>query len=775
MLRVRDNIVNQRRMSLNKYNLLLDNELGIIHIADELSSLMSIEIQNGERIPFLQYIHKEDIKKFEETLSSKFERCNFRITLADDKVMYVDSIIYYKCIDNPEASYLLSIYDETPLINYYNSLFEYNQKLRAVADNTNDIVIIYHEDSIIYANQIAVNQLGYTQEELTQIEPYILIAPEEKERIEELELIFRDHILDTHRFRTNIITAKGEKLLCDCKAKLIKHKGFTSILVIIQDITEKENALEQLTKAKQQAESANKTKSDFLAMMSHEIRTPMNGVIGMTSLLLNTQLSSEQRDYAETIQLSGESLIKIINDILDFTKIESDRLKLEDTTFELRSCIEDIYDLFAMQAIGKGLDLLYLIDNNVPSYLIGDITRLKQVLSNLISNAIKFTEKGEVFTSVELLSGLDKEVLELKFSIKDSGIGIPSDKAAYIFEAFTQADTSTTRRYGGTGLGLPISKKLVELMGGELWVISEINVGSTFYFTIKLKNAKYGQPKVHVKGHLPELKGHKVLIVDDNEINRLILKVQFETWGMVPTVCESAAYALKTLEQQSDFSLGVIDLQMPDMDGEQLAFEIKKVHSFPLMLLSSSGHAKASYANLFESQLSKPVRHKDMFKEVIKLRSQHGKPETRLNNAHQIDEKLNEKYPLRILIAEDNLVNQKLVISLLSKMGFKVKAVVNGKEAVEIVQKEKFDIVLMDIQMPELTGIEATEIIKAKVPSNQQPLIIALTANAMTEDKEHCLRCGMVDYMSKPININILQAMLIKWGSYLSKSKDLAE
>jgi len=363
------------------------------------------------------------------------------------------------------------------------------------------------------------------------------------------------------------------------------------------------------------------------------------------------------------------------------------------------------------------------------------------------------------------------EYIELKFAVKDSGIGIPDDKITTIFEAFTQADTSTTRKYGGTGLGLPISKRLVNLMGGDAWAISENDSGSTFYFTLKLKHSTKGTTKLHVKGFIPELKGHNVLIVDDNEINRQILRLQFETWGMIPTVAESAAQALSILEHQANFSLGVIDLQMPLMDGEALAIEIRKNHQFPMMLLSSSGQAKASYSDLFESQLSKPVRHKDMFKEVVRLRSEHSKAESKTSPNNTIDETLCNKYPLRILVAEDNLVNQKLVISLLSKMGFKVNSVVNGKQAVEMVKNMEFDIVLMDIQMPEMTGIEATLKIREEIPVERQPLIIALTANAMTEDKEKCFRSGMVDYMSKPINLSILQNMLIKWGNYISTKK----
>ncbi|MGE5318514.1 MAG: response regulator [Chloroflexota bacterium] len=763
-----EHIIKTRKI-LKNFIVLINDQIQVEYAPTELISFLSSKYEDFIGTSFLDYITDEDKAKFSEALKENEERINLRLIRQDGKYLFADITIIPRTKDKLKG-WELNIYDQSGEVNYMNSLIEYNERLRIVSDNTSDLVLLCDEQSIIYANKKSLNSLKYSLLELNAMDYYKLIADDDRERIEELGLQIRENSQNKINFQTWLIAKNGDKLFCEVTLRLIKYKNQPVVLVIAQDITEYRNALEELTKAKQEAESANKIKSDFLAMMSHEIRTPMNGVIGMTSLLLNTSLTSEQRDYAETIHVSGESLIKIINDILDFSKIESHKIILEDVNFDLRTCIEDVYDLFAMQAIGKGLDLLYLIDNNVPPFLVGDVTRIKQVISNLVSNAIKFTDKGEIFTSVEVLSE-SVEFIELKVAIKDSGIGIPPEKLPTIFEAFTQADTSTTRKYGGTGLGLPISKRLVNLMGGDVWAVSEERNGSTFYFTLKLKHSITCTPKLHVRGYVPELKGYDVLIVDDNEINRQILKLQFESWGMIPTLAESASHALAILEHKTNFTIGVIDLQMPIMDGEELAQEIKKKHSFPLMLLSSSGQAKPSYSYLFESQLSKPVRHKEMFKEVVRLRSDHFQHDNKAAVAHSIDESLYQKYPLRILVAEDNLVNQKLVISLLSKMGFKVNSVINGREAVDMVKKMEFDLVLMDIQMPEMTGIEATIKIREEIPVEKQPLIIALTANAMTEDRETCFKSGMVDYMSKPINLTILQNMLIKWGTVVNQKK----
>lgn len=715
------------------------------------------------------YVAVEDLASYDSLLNNSNDRAEFRLMRADGSLFYGE-VFVYDIYDDEEnhAGYCFRIYDITSRMREIFRLAEQEERFKAIVDKTRDLILIFRGREILYANAVALNKLGFTMPQLKSLDYYQLFSEEDQERIEEFDLVLRDNQLSNWSFEAAVKTASGKALQCEIDIKSIHYQGAQAFVALFHDVTSYKIATNELISARHEAESANRIKSDFLAMMSHEIRTPMNGVIGMTSLLLNTNLSNEQRDYTETIKVSGECLVEIINDILDFSKIESGRLELEEVPFELQACIEDTLDLFALKAMEKGLDLLYLIEPDVAPVLLGDSNRLRQILVNLVSNAIKFTSSGEVFISVQQIRQL-AEYTELRFVVRDTGIGIDNSKLPHIFEAFTQADNSTTRKFGGTGLGLAITKRLVHLMRGDLWAESELQKGSTFFFTINVKHSSEVKPKLHIKGNLPRLKDQVVLIVDDNETNRQILKLHFESWGMKVLLSASGAEALTIMKEVDEYPvIAVFDMQMPGMDGIELAEIFKSdelLSKIPLILLSSTGDLERIPQNLFLSRLSKPVKLKLLFDEVLNIISELTR-KTRMNEAaFTLDQGLGQRLPLKILIAEDNLVNQKLAISLLNMMGYRVDSVMNGKEVLDILSQKDFDIIFMDIQMPEMNGIEATIKIFETIPVEKQPLVIAITANAMVGDREKCLEVGMVDYMAKPIKIAELQRMIEKWGA----------
>ncbi len=624
------------------------------------------------------------------------------------------------------------------------------------------LAVLNTDGSIEYCNDACAQLLGYKTEDLIGQTPFFFTFVQDETEVDRFRGLWLSG--ETSDTEMQLKHADGTAVPALVTAVPRYRDGqVTGTIAVVTDLTKQKQIEADMAKARDQAIEASRLKSEFLANMSHEIRTPLNAVIGMTSLLLDTPLTPEQQEYSETVRNSGDVLLSLINDILDFSKIEAGKLELEMQSFNLRDCVEAALDVVVSKAAEKGLEMAYIMEDQVPQTIVGDVTRLRQVLVNLLGNAIKFTEQGEVVVHVNSQHIPGTKQYQIQFDVKDTGIGIPQNRRNRLFKSFSQVDASTTRKYGGTGLGLTISKRLVEMMNGRIWVESEAGKGSTFSFTIKAK-AGAGQRRVYLYGNQPQLDGKRLLIVDDNETNRVILIKQASLWGMIPQAVASGPEALALLRENISFDVAVLDMHMPDMDGLTLAAEIRKLRSqkeMPLVMLSSVGNREGHEAEKFFSAfLTKPVKPQLLYNSLLSVFGNTAVTAKRAPKKLAIDPQMGKNHPLRILLAEDNLINQKVAIRILERMGYRADVAASGLEALEALQRQPYDVVLMDVQMPEMDGVEATEQIRDIWPQEQQPRIIAMTAHALSGDREKYLKAGMDDYISKPVRIHELAQAL---------------
>ena len=637
-------------------------------------------------------------------------------------------------------------------------------KFRTLYDSSRDaIMILAPEEGFLAGNCAALQLFGCKEEEEFTSRAPADFSPD-RQPDGSLSTVKAEQIMaiamekGSHSFEWTHQRSDQSQFFAAVLLTRLNLDGKQYLQATVRDITDQKRAAEALQAAKEAAEVASRTKSDFLASMSHEIRTPMNAVIGMTELVLGTELDQSQREYLKMVQDSADALLTIINEILDFSKIEAGKLDLEEVTFGLRESVGDVMKSLALRAHDKGLELAWRIDPDTPDSLLGDSIRLGQIILNLVGNAVKFTEKGEVVLQVTCGTRTDSEAV-LRFSIRDTGIGISEDKLGMVFQAFTQADASTTRKHGGTGLGLAITSRLVGLMNGRIWAESEIGEGSVFHFTACFKLA-IGKPPDAAKNEPTRIQGTRVLIVDDNATNRLILEEMTRNWGMQPRVVESAGEAIDVLRQthhaMTPVSLVLCDVNMPEVDGLTLTKWIRQdsdLADTPVIVLTSGARPddiRRSDELEVAAHLMKPVKQSELLR-AIEMSLGAGVPETEGAVARPSDLK-GTLSPLQILLVEDSLVNQKLAIGLMEKHGHSVDVANNGKEALAALAFGQFDVVLMDVEMPEMDGLEATAVIRERERQTGQHVpIIAMTAHAMKGDRQRCLEAGMDDYVSKPI------------------------
>jgi PAS domain S-box-containing protein len=642
-------------------------------------------------------------------------------------------------------------------------------------------ILVFDSESLqfIEVNNNALKLYGYTKEEFLTMNLMDICPAENIPSFQtDLDMIQRKGSIATH---SNHLRKDGSIIEVQLSLLDFENNGRHVVMMVVQDVTDSKRLQEEIQQAKDAVKIANRVKSDFLTNMSHEIRTPMNGIIGMIDLLNRTILTAEQREYVETIRLSGDALLNVLNDVLELAKIESHEVQLEEHPFRIETCIEEIFDLYAIQADQKNIDLVYWIEKKVPEVLVVDATRLRQVLLNLVSNAIKFTEQGEIHVVVSLVSEKENKI-KLLFTVRDTGIGIPFDRIHKLFRPFSQVDSSSTRKYGGAGLGLAICFRTVDLLGGQIWVESTPEEGSTFRFTIVLTSYAGSE---HDQNICPPLvnKTKKILLINDNSTSRKTLEDLLSEWGF--SVCSAATTDefLDLIKKGAQFDIVVAEQSLQDASCVQLRETFQKVsgkQDIAFVILASRtkrGQIIRADDGLVQIVL-KPVRHRVFYEALAAVLKQSTVSPILPTGIDTIPIKPLSRPdsppapPMSILIAEDNMINQKLIVRILKILGQEVDITTNGKEALQAVHRKKYDIVFMDVQMPEIDGNEATRRIRTEIPHESQPVIIAMTAHALQGDREECLEAGMNDYMSKPILIDDVRYMLQKWYEAIQKQRE---